>query len=86
VAEKDEERFVVYDGIEEKGRRVKWDSSLTDINGKLAYVAWEDGNEFVVYGGNEGKRHGSVGNLIDVDGKLVYAASEVDKQFVVMER
>lgn len=71
-------------------QRVEYDlvGYLTEINGKLAYLAKKDNKGFIVYDGKEGKRYDYVEfeYLTEINGKLVFAAKKNDVWYIVREK
>lgn len=92
VLEEEKGQFVVFDGKE--GKKYGAVSLLTDINGKLAYAANENGEGFciasygkqlIVFDGTEGKRYDFVCHPTNINGKLAYLASSEEQEFVVFD-
>lgn len=58
---------------------------MIEIDGKLTYIAKKDGKEFIVHGGEAGKKYDNIKFLTNINNKPAYSASEDRKSFIVFE-
>ena len=58
---------------------------MIEIDDKLTYIAKKDGKEFIVHGGEAGKKYDDITFLTNINDKPAYQATEDRKSFIVFE-